>query len=103
MERNKSDFTFSGDEGEDQEEFKRTDSEIIRQLASSDNRSWNLDVEKIDTLDPLNFDREIDPRRLIPRKDHNGIEMIGAFNNSDGQHSHQTSWEDFEKPKSEEK
>jgi hypothetical protein len=49
-----------------------------------DNRSWNLDVEKIDTLDPLNFDREIDPRRLIPRKDHNGIEMIGAFNNSDG-------------------
>ena len=76
---------------------------MIRQLESADNRSWNLNVDKIDTLDPLNFDREIDPRRLMPRKDHNGIEKIGALHIDDGQHSHHTSWEDFDKPQSEDK
>lgn len=40
-------------------------------------------------LDPLNFDREIDPQRLVPRRDAgrgvpDGVDKIGVFNDDDG-------------------
>ena len=95
-EKPETDVTFSGDEGEDHKLLNQTDAQIANQQGIQFEEE-----ELVDVADPLNFDREVQSHIRVPAAKGipDGVDKIGAFNEYDDQHTHQTSWEDFEKPK----